>query len=69
MRIETKRLLLREVNDSDALCMYNLAKNPNIGPKAGWLPHQNIEETKTLITKFKQKPNFFVICLNWVLVR
>lgn len=64
MRIETKRLLLREVNDSDALCMYNLAENPNIGPKAGWLPHQNIEETKALITKFKQKPNFFVICLK-----
>ena len=34
--IETERLLLRPWRLEDAAGMYAHAKNPNVGPNAGW---------------------------------
>lgn len=50
--IETKRLLLRPFIESDLEDFYYYAKNPNVGPNAGWKPHENIEETKNLLNEF-----------------
>ena len=45
----TKRLILRNLNFSDVEDFYNYAKKPNIGPSAGWKPHQSIEESMRII--------------------
>ena len=38
--LETKRLILRPWQVEDAESCYRYAKNPNIGPKAGWPVHE-----------------------------
>ncbi len=45
----TNRLLLRRWNMSDAEDLYKYASDPDVGPIAGWPPHQNIEESRTVI--------------------
>ena len=36
MELQTKRLILRPWQESDAEALYKYACNPNIGPIAGW---------------------------------
>lgn len=43
--IETDRLLLRPWREEDAEDMYRYAKNPEVGPNAGWKPHERVEES------------------------
>ncbi len=47
--IETERLLLRAFTAEDAAELYEYAKNPNVGPHAGWMPHQSIEDSREII--------------------
>ncbi|MDD2575236.1 MAG: GNAT family N-acetyltransferase [Acholeplasmataceae bacterium] len=47
--IKTKRLLLRKIDREDVKDMFEYAVDPEVGPKAGWLPHKSIEETKRVI--------------------
>lgn len=46
-RIETERLILRKWTQNDAESIFAYAKNPNVGPIAGWPPHKNIENKAT----------------------
>jgi len=67
--IRTDRLVLREITLKDAKDIYDYAKNPNVGPMAGWLPHQNLKETKEFIQFSIEKkkygqPGVFVVCLK-----
>lgn len=50
--LETERLILRqfEVNDLDDF--YEYANNPNVGPNAGWPPHENKETTLKILEAF-----------------
>ena len=47
--IETKRLILRPLNRDDAAAIYAYAKDPHVGPPAGWLPHVSSKETHEFI--------------------
>ena len=49
MILETKRLILRRWEESDAEDLYKYASNPNVGPIAGWPPHQSLDESKDVI--------------------
>ena len=49
MRLETDRLILRSWYDSDAKELYKYAQNPQVGPVAGWPPHQSVEESLEII--------------------
>lgn len=49
MTIETPRLILRPWKETDAAELYRHAKNPNVGPSAGWSPHKNQEESLQII--------------------
>ncbi len=44
-----REITLRHWRGSDAECLYHFAKNPNIGPIAGWPPHQSVEESLYII--------------------
>ncbi len=48
--IETERLILRRWKRRDAADLYEYAKNPNVGPWAGWRPHANPFESRMVIT-------------------
>ena len=41
--METERILLRPWRDSDAEVLYKWASDPDVGPRAGWAPHQSVE--------------------------
>lgn len=62
--METKRLVLRhwEMNDLDDL--YAFAKNPNVGPQAGWRPHQSREESRQILSRMVTTPDQFAITLK-----
>lgn len=49
IRIETERLLLRPITLDDTEAIYAYSKNENVGPNAGWKPHESIEETRELM--------------------
>lgn len=64
----TERLILRPVTLKDAPAMFDYAKRPDVGPKAGWFPHHGIEETKAVI-KHMMKPakthsGVYAVCLH-----
>lgn len=39
MQIKTERLLLRPFTEADAADLYKYARDPEVGPAAGWPPH------------------------------
>ncbi len=44
MQLETERLILRSWAESDAESLYGYAKDPAVGPIAGWPPHTSVEK-------------------------
>lgn len=51
-QLETNRVILREWKPSDADDLYEYASGPNIGPVAGWKPHENLDESKKILVMF-----------------
>jgi len=49
MILHTERLLLRPWREADAESVYEYAKDPDVGPIAGWPPHKNVEESLDII--------------------
>ena len=47
--LETPRLLLRPFRDEDAEDVYHYARDPRVGPIAGWPPHKSLEESREVI--------------------
>lgn len=47
--IETQRMILKGWTESDAAELFSLAKNPNVGPHAGWKPHADEQESLEVI--------------------
>ena len=50
--MESERILLRPWLESDAETLYKYASDPELGPRAGWPPHNNVEESLEVIRKF-----------------
>lgn len=62
MILKTENLILRPWKDSDAECLYHFAKNPNIGPIAGWPPHESVEDSLNIIkTVFAKKETYAIV--------
>ncbi len=49
MILTTERLVLRPWRESDAESLYEYAKNPNVGPAAGWAVHTSVENSRDII--------------------
>ena len=60
--LETERLVLRPWKETDAESLFEYAKDPDIGPIAGWPPHQNIEESLHIIKTVFTGPECYAIC-------
>ena len=59
--IESENLLLRPWKKEDAECLYHFAKNPKIGPIAGWPPHESIEDSLSVIDTVFSKDETYAI--------
>lgn len=62
--LETERLILRRWEESDAESLYEYAKDPDVGPIAGWPPHQSIEESREVIRNVFSGEEAYAICLK-----
>lgn len=62
--LKTERLLLRRWEDSDAENLYEYAKDPDVGPIAGWPPHQSVDESRDVIRTVFQGKEAYAICLK-----
>lgn len=60
--LETERLILRMWSKKDAPALYDYAKNPNVGPNAGWKPHASVYESKMIISQL------FLKNMTWAIV-
>ena len=49
MELQTERLLLRPWHEDNAEALYRYARNPNVGPIAGWPPHTSVENSREII--------------------
>ena len=57
--LETGRLLLSPWSRKDSEALYAYAKNPNVGPHAGWKPHESRRESKRIIRQL------FLSAMTW----
>ena len=60
----TERLILRRWEDGDAENLYEYAKDPDIGPMAGWPAHQSVQESRDIIKNVLNGPEAYAICLK-----
>lgn len=51
-RLETARLILRDFKQTDAADVYAYARDPRVGPNAGWPPHQSLAESQAIVAGF-----------------
>jgi len=60
----TQRLLLRHWEKTDADNLYKYAKDPAVGPAAGWPPHKDVEESRGVISNVLCGEECYAICLK-----
>ena len=62
--METERILLRPWRDADAEILFKYASDPDVGPRAGWSPHKNIEESHEIIQNYFSNDHTWAIELK-----
>jgi putative acetyltransferase len=62
--LQTERLLLRRFKLSDLNDFYEYAKDPAVGPDAGWDYHRNKDESLFLLKKFVKSNEIWAIELK-----
>lgn len=61
MELFTPRLRLRPWQESDAEALYELAKDPAVGPAAGWYVHTSVDDSREIIRTVLSEPGTFAI--------
>lgn len=64
MALETERLILRPWDAADAEECYKYAKDPRVGPSAGWPTHTDPEHSRRVILDVLSAPETFAIVLK-----
>jgi RimJ/RimL family protein N-acetyltransferase len=64
MTLETERLLLRPWCEEDAEDLYNYARDPEVGPPAGWPAHKSATESREIIKTVFAAPEIYAVCLK-----
>ena len=63
-QMETERLILRRWEESDAAALYEYARDPAVGPIAGWPPHRSVEESLEVIRHVFSAAECYAVCLK-----
>lgn len=64
MELTSTRLVLRPWLDSDVPALYELARNPKIGPSAGWPAHESVEQSLDILRNILRGPEQYAITLH-----
>lgn len=59
--LETERLYMRPWADSDADDLYEMAKDPEVGPAAGWPVHRSVDESREIIRTVFRAPETYAV--------
>ena len=59
--LHTDRLDLRPWREGDAAELFELARDPRIGPSAGWPAHSSVEESAAVIRDVLMMPDSFAV--------
>ena len=62
--METERLFFRRWTEGDAAELFRWASDPDVGPSAGWPPHESAEESLRVIREVFSAPECWAICLK-----
>ena len=62
MMLKTERLVLRKWAETDAESLFEYAKDPQVGPIAGWPPHKSAEESLNVIRNVFNGAECYAIC-------
>lgn len=62
--LETRRLILRPWQESDAKSLYEYASDPAVGPPAGWPPHTSVENSREIIKNVLSSAETYAVCLK-----
>lgn len=62
MNLYTKRLILRPWDTSDAESLYEYAKDPAVGPIAGWQVHTDVAYSRKIICEILSAPETYAVC-------
>lgn len=64
MKFITERLILRPWKDADAENLYKYAKDPAVGPIAGWPVHTSVENSLEIIRNVLSADETYAVCLK-----
>ena len=64
MIIETERLILRPWRESDAESLFEYAKDPKVGPIAGWPVHTSVNDSLNIIKNVLSANETYAVCLK-----
>ena len=64
MILQTQRLLLRPWQETDAESLFEYAKDPDVGPIAGWPAHKRMEDSLNVIRHVLQGAECYAVCLK-----
>ncbi len=64
MILETERIRLRPWRDDDAEALFKYASDPVVGSRAGWPPHQSVEDSLEVIHTIFQNDTTWAIELK-----
>ncbi len=61
MQLHTERLILRPWRGTDADDLYEYARDPRVGPIAGWPVHTSVEESTEIIRTVFNRPEVYAL--------
>ena len=64
MIIETERLILRPWKESDAESLFEYARDPEVGPIAGWPVHTSVNDSLNIIKNVLSANETYAVCLK-----
>ena len=64
MMVTTERLVLRPWREEDAESLYRYACDGQVGPAAGWKPHESVEESRRIIRTVLSQPDTLAVLLR-----
>ncbi|MGN0431573.1 MAG: GNAT family N-acetyltransferase [Lachnospiraceae bacterium] len=64
MEFITERLILRPWDEADAESLYEYAKDPAVGPIAGWPVHTGVDNSLEIIRSVLSAPETYAVCLK-----
>lgn len=64
MEIRTERIVLRPWRETDAESLYEYARDPAVGPAAGWRTHTSVENSLEIIKNVLSAEETYAVCLK-----